>query len=69
MSQVPHARITEETARILAQHGRVSPVNIAHRVSYAETGATGKSVIETSDRKAKAEILATWAYVKEILNG
>lgn len=69
MSQTPHARITEETARILAQHGRVSPVNIGQRVSYAETGATGKGVTETTDKKAKGEVLATWAYVKEILNG
>lgn len=69
LSQTPRARITEEAARVLAQHGRVAPVNIAQRVSYAETGATGQGVLETSDTKAKEEIKAIWSYVKGILNG
>ena len=69
LSQTPRARITEEAARVLAQHGRVAPVNIAQRVSYAETGATGQGVMETSDTKAKEEIEAIWSYVKGILNG
>lgn len=69
LSQTPRARITEEAARVLAQHGRVAPVNIAQRVSYAETGATGQGVMETSDTKAKGEIEAIWIYVKGILNG
>ena len=68
MSQTPRARITEEAARVLAQHGRVAPVNIAHRVAYAETGATGQGVTETRDKKAGAEIAAVWNYVKGILN-
>ena len=69
LSQTPRARITEEAARVLAQHGRVAPVNIAQRVSYAESGATGQGVIETTDDKAKAEIAAAWEYVKGILHG
>lgn len=69
LSQTPRAKITEEAVRVLAQHGRVAPVNIAQRVSYAETGATGQGVNETSDEKAGAEITALWAYVKGILNG
>ena len=68
LSQTPRARITEEAARVLAQHGRVAPVNIAHRVAYAETGATGQGVTETRDKKAGAEIAALWHYVKGILN-
>ena len=56
-------------ARVLAQHGRVAPVNIAQRVSYAETGATGQGVTETTDDKAGAEIAAVWDYVKGILDG
>ena len=68
-SQTPRARITEEAARVLAQHGRVVPVNIAQRVSYTETGATGQGVTETTDDKAGAEIAAVWEYVKGILNG
>lgn len=69
LSQTPRARITEEAARVLAQHGRVAPVNIAQRVSYAETGATGQGVAETADDKAAAEIAALWDYVKGIVNG
>lgn len=69
LSQTPRARITEEAARVLAQHGRVAPVNIAQRVSYAETGATGQAVSETADAKAGAEIAAVWNYVKGILDG
>ena len=69
LSQTPRARITEETARVLAQHGRVVPVNIAQRVAYAETGATGQGVSETTDNKAGAEIAAVWDYVKGVLNG
>ena len=48
---------------------RVAPVNIAQRVAYAETGATGQGVSETTDKKAGAEIAAVWDYVKGILNG
>ena len=68
MSQTPRARITEEAARVLAQHGRVAPVNIAHRVAYAETGATGQGVTETGDKKAGDEITDLWHYVKGVLN-
>ena len=68
LSQTPRARITEEAARVLAQHGRLAPVNIAQRVAYAETGATGQGVTETKDKKAGAEIAAVWNYVKGILN-
>ena len=67
MSQTPRARITDEAVRVLAQHGRVAPVNIAQRVIYAETGATGQGVTETSDGKAAQELAAIWGYVKEIL--
>ena len=68
LSQTPRARITEEATRVLAQHGRLAPVNIAQRVAYAETGATGQGVTETKDKKAGIEIAAVWDYVKEILN-
>ena len=69
MSQTPRARITEEAARVLEQHGRVAPVNINHRVVYAETGATGEGVTETRNKKAAAEFLGLWGYLKGILNG
>ncbi len=67
MSQTPRAKLTEEAARVLAQHGRVAPVNIAQRIIYAETGASGQGVTETSDNKAAQEIASVWAYVKGLL--
>lgn len=68
-SQTPYARITEEAVRVLAQYGRVAPVNIAQRVVYAECAATGLGVSETSDKKAQSEIASVWNYTKEILGG
>ena len=67
LSQAPRAKITEEAVRVLAQHGRVAPVNIAQRVIYAETGASGAGVIETADLKAAEEIRDIWNYVTRIL--
>ena len=67
LTQTPRARITEAAARVLAQHGRVAPVNVAQRVAYAETGATGEGVCEGADAKAGGEMTALWAYVKGIL--
>ncbi|MDE2755667.1 MAG: ParA family protein [Acidobacteriota bacterium] len=69
LSQTPRARITDEAARVLAQHGRVAPVNISHRVVYAETGATGEGVTETGNKKAAAEFVALWDYLKGMLDG
>ena len=67
LTQTPRARITDEAARVLAQHGRVAPVNVAQRVAYAETGASGEGVCEGADAKAGDEMTALWAYVKGIL--
>lgn len=54
--QAPRAKINEEAVRVLAQSGRVAPVNTAQRVIYAETRASGAGVIETADVKAADEI-------------
>ncbi len=67
MSQTPRARITDEAVRALAQHGRVAPVNLAQRVIYAETAATGEGVTEAKDARAAGEIAATWGYVRGLL--
>jgi len=69
LSQTPRARITDGAARILAQRGHMVPVDIPQRVSYAETGATGQGMTETSDAKAASEIMAVWSYLKGLLNG
>ena len=49
--QTPWFRNANETARVLAQHGRVLPVNIGQRVIYSETGTTGQGVTETSNER------------------
>ena len=67
MSQTPRAKLTDEAVRVLAQHGRVAPVNIAQRVIYAETAATGQGVTETSDTKAAQELAVIWGYVKGLI--
>jgi len=66
MMMTPRAKITEEAARTLAQHGRVAPTNIGIRVSYAETGATGEGVCESKDRKAADEMNELWGYVSSL---
>lgn len=68
MSQTPRAKITEEAARALAQHGRVAPVNIAQRVAYAETGATGHGVTEGADTRAAHEVVELWRYIKQLFD-
>lgn len=69
LSQTPRARVTEEAARALAQHGRVAPVNIAMRVVHAETAASGLGVTEATDAKAAEEARALWTYVEGLLDG
>ncbi|MDE0524484.1 MAG: hypothetical protein OXH79_21270 [Boseongicola sp.] len=69
LPQTPRARITEETARALAQHGRVASMNIAHCVAYAESCATGQGVSEMTDEEEGADIAADLDYVKGILDG
>lgn len=69
LSQSPRAKVTEEAARVLAQYGKLAPVNAAMRVIYAETAATGQGVTEASDPKAADEARELWGYVKGLLNG
>ena len=69
LSQTPRAKVTEEAGRVLAQYGKVAPVNAAMRVIYAETAATGQGVTEAGDAKAAQEAGALWAYVQGLLDG
>ena len=68
LSQVPaRARLIEDSARALASHGRLCPVNLGARVAYAETAATGEGVLESGDEKAGREIAQAWAFVQSVL--
>ncbi len=61
------AKIVSETARVLAQHGRVAPVNIGLRIAYAECGAIGTGVTEGKDKKAAHEITSLRHYVDTLI--
>lgn len=69
LSQTPRARVTDEAARVLAQYGKLAPVNAAMRVVYAETAATGQGVTEAGDAKAAEEARELWGYVRGLLHG
>ena len=62
--QLAEVAVPRVAARVLAQHGRVAPVNIAQRVIYAETAATGQGVTETRNTKAAQELADLWTYLK-----
>ncbi|MTH62125.1 ParA family protein [Paracoccus litorisediminis] len=66
LSQAPRAKLTDQTVRALARHGRIAPENIAQRVAYAETAGSGQGVCETNDSKARAEMAGIWSYVREL---
>ncbi|CAM4027801.1 ATPase involved in chromosome partitioning-like protein [Paracoccus yeei] len=69
LSQTPRARVTDEAARVLAQYGKLAPVNAAMRVVYAETAATGQGVTEAGDAKAAEEARDLWVYIRGLLHG
>ncbi len=63
----PRARVVQESARLLAPHGRIAPANLTSRVSHAESDAVGRAALETKDKRAADEVAQTWAYVKGLL--
>jgi chromosome partitioning protein len=67
MQAPPRARLVEEAARVLAQHGRVAPVNIGLRIAYAECGLLGQGVTEGTDKKAAKEITELSKYVNTLM--
>ncbi|WP_435171188.1 AAA family ATPase [Falsirhodobacter sp. 1013] len=67
LSQTTRTKMTDEAVRALAARGKLADVNLALRVAHAETDMDGRSVIEGDDPKARDELLAAWAYVKEQL--
>lgn len=69
LSQTPRAKVTDEAARVLAQYGKLAPVNAVMRVIYAETAATGQGVTEAGDAKAAEEARELWSYVRGLVNG
>ncbi|ETW11013.1 cobyrinic acid a,c-diamide synthase [Roseivivax marinus] len=62
----PGTKVVNETARVLAKHGRVADTEMTYRVSHATGEMNGTGAIEGDDKKAAAEFAAIWTYVKEI---
>ena len=64
----PKARITNEAAIALSQHGTVAPVLIHHRTDFAASMIDGRTVMETDPNGRSAqEITALWAYLADRL--
>ena len=59
---IGRARITNEAARVLAQHGKVAPATINYRVAFQESGG-GYGVTEKGDKRSAQEITDLWEYV------
>lgn len=63
------ARITAQAAVALSQHGRVSPINIHHRVDFASSMTDGRTVSEINpDCKSAQEMRETWLYIQKLLS-
>ncbi|SNT75458.1 chromosome partitioning protein [Amphiplicatus metriothermophilus] len=64
----PRARITQEAAIALSQHGTVAPVVIHHRVDFAASMIDGRTVMEIDPVcRSAQEISALWRYLHERL--
>ena len=64
----PKARITQEAAIALSQHGTVAPVTIHHRTDFAASMIDGRSVMEVDPKsRSAAEVVALWEYISDRL--
>jgi chromosome partitioning protein len=62
----PRAKITQEAAVALSQHGTVAPVILHHRVDYAASMIDGRTVMEVDPGgKSAHEVRDLWAYLAE----
>lgn len=62
------ARITQETAVSLSQHGTVAPVTVHNRVDFAASMIDGRTVGEVNRASRSAKEIATlWSYLDQRL--
>ncbi len=62
----PRAKITQEAAVALSQHGTVAPVILHHRVDYVASMIDGRTVMEVDPGGRSAqEVKELWAYIAE----
>ena len=64
---IGRARITDQAARVLAQHGRVAPVTINYRVAFQQAAGHLGVTEQHKDKKSAEEITDLWKYVKKLL--
>jgi chromosome partitioning protein len=61
---VSRSTIETDTLRALAQHGRVAPVVLHHRIDFATSMIDGRSVQELNSKSRSAhEVRELWIYV------
>ncbi len=64
----PKARITQEAAIALSQHGTVAPITVHHRTDFAASMIDGRTVMEVDPKgRSAAEIVQLWTYVSDRL--
>jgi chromosome partitioning protein len=60
----PRTNIAKEAIGALAEHGKVAPVTIHHRVDFAASMVDGRTVSElASESRSAEEITLLWKYV------
>jgi chromosome partitioning protein len=58
------ARVTDDSAIALSQHGTVAPVILHHRVDFATSMVDGRTVVENEpDSNSAREIIDLWQYI------
>ncbi len=64
----PRAKITQEAAIALSQHGTVAPVTLHHRTDYASSMIDGRTVMEVDPTgKSADEVRDLWRYISDRL--
>jgi chromosome partitioning protein len=64
-SATPRATITNDSARILAQYGKVAPVTLHSRVDFATAMIDGRTAQELkATSKSALEVAELWKYVQ-----
>jgi len=62
----PRAKITQEAAVALSQHGTVAPVILHHRIDYAASMIDGRTVMEVDPQgRSAVEVRELWTYLAE----
>ena len=61
---IPRSTIASDALRALAQHGKVAPTTIHHRIDFAASMIDGRTVGELAlQSRSASEITALWNYV------